>query len=384
MNRLKQTALNATVIGFSVIVALALCEFGARLFLNSADYLSVTTVKDDILGMTIAPHSAGFDAWGFRNPGVPRQADVVAVGDSHTFGNTARMEEAWPSVVAQRTGLSVYNLGMGGYGPNQYYQLLTTRGLSLHPKWVICGLYFGDDFENAFSISYGLPYWTRLRRQGNWGSVDSNIWDIPTTVSRQKQVRNWLARKSMVYRLLVNGPLLAGLKERMQFGRASGGGDPLVTTLEVPEKHIQEAFRPTGIANRLNQSSPAVAEGMRITFGLLAEMNAACHEHGCTLVVAIIPTKESVFADEFSAHPPSHLADAIDAVVNGERAARSKVFAFLDAQQIPYVDTLGTLREHAGEGLYAQTTEDMHPGKNGYRLIGEAISAYLVSRGSGK
>src|SRR5215217_5795394 len=84
--RVKVAAGNVAVALFSLVAALVLCEVGARMFLNSADYLSVTTVKDDVLGMTIAPKSAGFDSWGFRNSTVPAHADVVAVGDSHTFG----------------------------------------------------------------------------------------------------------------------------------------------------------------------------------------------------------------------------------------------------------------------------------------------------------
>ena len=155
---LRQITANGLILVGSCGVALLLCEVGARLVLDSADYLSVTTVKDDILGITVAPGSAGFDKWGFRNKTVPSAADVVTVGDSHTFGNTARMEDAWPSVLARNTHLNVYNLGLGGYGPNQYYHVLTTRGLKLRPSWVLCGLYMGDDFENAFSITYGLSH----------------------------------------------------------------------------------------------------------------------------------------------------------------------------------------------------------------------------------
>ena len=34
------------------------------------------------------------------------------------------MNEAWAKVLARLTGKNVYNLAMGGYGPNQYYYLL--------------------------------------------------------------------------------------------------------------------------------------------------------------------------------------------------------------------------------------------------------------------
>jgi hypothetical protein len=374
--KMKRLAVNAVMMAFSVVVALLLCEIGARLFLNSADYLSVTTVKDDVLGMTIGPDSPGFDDWGFRNPSVPRQADVVAVGDSHTFGNTARMDEAWPSVVGRSTGLSVYNLGLGGYGPNQYYQLLTTRGLELHPKWVLCGLYFGDDFENAFSITYGLPHWSYLR-QGRWDNVDPNIWDVSSSPSWQKRVRNWLSRRSMTYQLVVHGALLATMKQNAEFKQVADGLDTATTALVVENRNIREAFRPVGIASRLDQSSPPVVEGMRITFQLLQEMDAACRKQSCTFAVVIIPTKETVFADYFRTQPTVHLGGPIQKIISNEQIARTKLISFLETTHINYVDALPALRRHAGEQLYARTTQDMHPGKNGYRVIGETVAEFL-------
>ncbi|HEX5545596.1 MAG TPA: hypothetical protein VFX10_08880, partial [Nitrospira sp.] len=158
--KLRRTIGTTLIVVISISIGLALSEAGSRLMLNPADYLSTSTIKDTVLGITVAPNSSGFDEWGFRNQAVPATADVVAIGDSHTFGNTATMADAWPSVVARETQLQVYNLGLGGYGPNQYYHLLSTKGLNLHPKWVVCGIYMGDDFENAFMITYGLDHWT--------------------------------------------------------------------------------------------------------------------------------------------------------------------------------------------------------------------------------
>lgn len=374
--KLKQATANVVVICVSLTAALGLCELGARLFLNSADYLSVDTAKDDILGITIPPNTAGFDEWGFRNASIPNRADVVAVGDSHTFGNTARMNDAWPSVFARVTGQTVYNLGLGGYGPNQYYYLLTTRGLELHPIWVLCGLYMGDDFENAFSMTYGLDHWAYLR-SGQFTNVDPNIWGNTDPLPWHKDLRNWLSRNSLVYRLAVHGPLLGKAREEVQFNRAARGDDPVTTVLTVPDKHIKEAFRPAAIAARLDQDSAPVQEGMRITFRLLRDMNAICQQRGCRFGVVVIPTKESVFSAYFHDNPTIPLKGAVDKVLSNEQAARSKLFAELDRAGIPYVDTLPALQAAAGGELYARTTNDMHPGKNGYRVIGEVAAAFL-------
>ena len=365
----------AVLLGVSLLMGFLLCEAAARLILNPADYLSPTMMRDEILGHAIKPNSAGFDEWGFRNVRVPGTVDIVALGDSHTYGNTATMDDAWPSVLARKTGRGVYNLGLGGYGPNQYYHLLINKGLKLHPKLVICGLYMGDDFENAFSITHGFDYWSFLRKD-RWQPVNADNWE-PGPPVRGADLRNWFSRHSMLYRMVVHGPLFAMLKEYLRFKEVSAKADPYTTAVIVEDEHIREAFRPLGLVETLNQSSGQIREGMRITFHLLRQMDQACRDAGCRFLVVIIPTKETVFADYIVKVPTVHLHEALKTVVVNERSVRTSLLAFLDGAGIPHVDTLPALREAVGGRLYAPTTRDMHPGKNGYRVIGETVAEYL-------
>jgi hypothetical protein len=378
-SRLTSAVINGAVVLVSLAVALVVCEGAARIVLDPGDYLSVTTVSDDVLGITLPPGSPGIDAWGFRNETVPAAADIVAVGDSHTFGNTARMHEAWPSVVAQRTGHTVYNLGLGGYGPNQYYQLLKTKGVTLKPKWVLCGLYFGDDFENAFSITYGLDHWASLRTE-RFDNVNADIWDNPVAPGRTKDLRAWLSANSLTYRLVVHGALFGSVKEAIRFRRVANKEDPETTMLVVEGQGIREAFRPIGIARRLDQRSREVREGMRVTKRLLGEMDRTCRDAGCRFAVVLIPTKETVFAPYLERESHLHLRDALAAVVVNEQAAGVEIKSFLDASGIAYVDTLPALRSAVDRHLYAPTTADMHPGAAGYGVIAEAVAAFLKER----
>ncbi|MCS6316240.1 MAG: hypothetical protein H8K05_00345 [Nitrospira sp.] len=287
------------------------------------------------------------------------------------------MDDAWPAVVARATGREVYNLGLGGYGPNQYYHVLMTKGLKLRPKLVLCGLYMGDDFENAFMITYGLDYWARLRN-GEWGQVNHDIWGASEDPVTGATIRNWLSEHSMIYRLVMHGPLVAMVKEAIRFNQAASGSDPYTTALTVENENIREAFRPLGMAGRLDQTSGPVREGMRITFHLLEEMAKACRQEGCQFLVVIIPTKETVFAEYLEKKPDLHLHEALRRVISNEQATRKTLLDFLVGADIAYVDTLPALRRSVGQQLYAQTTRDMHPGKNGYRVIGEAVAEYLA------
>jgi hypothetical protein len=284
------------------------------------------------------------------------------------------MDEAWPQVVARETGLSVYNMGLGGYGPNQYSYLLTSRAALLHPKQVLVGLYMGDDFENAFSITYGLDYWKFLR-QGTRAPVNADIWGDPEPAGAFKPLRNWLSEHSFVYRLGVHGQALRSVKASLQFRQATD--DKSVTVIEAPDTNIREAFRPIRVAAGLDQARPEVQEGMRITFQLLDEMNQSCKKIGCTLTVVIIPSKETVFAPYFDRQPPVNLQPLVQSLIRNERVATELLHEHLRKNDIRYIDTLMALRGAVQNELYYRGPADMHPNANGYRVIGLAVAESL-------
>ncbi len=380
--KLRTILLNLAVLAGSVVIALLLSEVGLRLFLHPADYLGVDMVKDDVLGAVPAAHTraGGFDAWGFRNKKVPVEVDIVAIGDSHTYGNTATMVDSWPYALGRLSGLTVYNMALGGYGPNQYFYLLP-KALKLKPHLVICGLYMGDDFENAFLITYGLDHWAYLRELPD-KNVDPDIWPTEPRSGWFKATRVWLAWHSVVYQLLFHGPLTGLIQGDYQIRHASELYPGSATTLSVPEKNILEAFLPVGIFHRINQGSPAVREGMRITFRLLKEMNEISRQNGTDFLVVVIPTKESVFSAyiERDSHLP--LSNVLNDVIVNERVARKKIFDFLNDAAIPYVDVLPSLQGSVGKQLYARTATDIHPSKNGYRVIAEAVAGVLKRQGT--
>ncbi len=324
--KLKNFLINLSLFAVAIGVALLLAEFAARMVLNPSDFLKLDVVGDKVLGAVPSPSAlAGFDRWGFRNPKVPETADIVAVGDSHTYGNTARMVDAWPYVLGQASGRQVYNMGLGGYGPNQYFYLSKTKALSLKPKMIVWGLYMGDDFENAFSITYGLDYWSYLRKLPPQ-KVEANIWEGPPTDKGVRSIRVWLSRHCLIYQLVFHFGFGGRVKGDFQIRNAAQLYPGYDTSLIVPEKNILEAFRPKGVLFGLDQDNPNVREGMRITFELLQEMNELCKQSNIQFVVVVIPTKEMVFSDYLEHQPNLPLHDAIDTLLASERSASEQLF----------------------------------------------------------
>lgn len=373
---LRKLLTNVTITGASLVLGILLCELLARVVLNPADYLSVEMVQDPVLGATPSPRSrAGFDEWGFRNRKRPEQVDIVAIGDSHTYGNTATMEDSWPYVLSALTGRSVYNMGLGGYGPNQYQHLLQ-QALQLKPRLVLCGLYMGDDFENAFLITYGLDHWAYLRN-GRAVPAEYDIWNAGARdPGAFKRLRNWLSRTSVVYQVAFHGPVMGLLHGESQI-RSASRLFPDAVTLDLPDRDILEAFLPQGPLRNLDQGTESIREGMRITVELLRQMNESCGRNHVEFQVVVIPTKELVFADYLETARDLPKREVFAAVKHNELAARRSVFAALEAAGIAYVDCLPALQAAAGKRLYARTAADMHPNRNGYRVIGEAVQQRL-------
>src|SRR5262245_42445916 len=102
-------------------------ELLLRCVVNPGDFLFATLIDDPILGSRIKPQTTGHDALGFRNTEVPQSANVVAIGDSQTYGVSAGRDDSWPHQLGMLLSEPVYNMALGGYGPLQYLFLQSTK-----------------------------------------------------------------------------------------------------------------------------------------------------------------------------------------------------------------------------------------------------------------
>jgi hypothetical protein len=182
----------------------------------------------------------------------------------------------------------------------------------------------------------------------------------------------------MIYQLTFHGPVLGkviGYLEVNKYRRHDG----VTSYLVDDKKNIREAFIPIPELRSLDQKSAAIREGMRITFRLLKDMNEVCVQSGCKFIVVVIPTKEMVFAEYLEHNPKLYLGEVINDLLANERSARNELFEFLDKSGMQYIDTLPDLRGEASGELYARTDKDMHPSRNGYRIIAESVYRSLKS-----
>jgi hypothetical protein len=224
-------------------------------------------------------------------------------------------------------------------------------------------------------ITYGLEHWAYLRN-GETRNVQADIWEEDPNPSWHRKVRMWMASHSLLYQLVFHGPLAGMLQGGVQIKNAKQIYEG-ATSIEIPEENISEAFRPLGIARNLDPKADMVQQGMRITFTLLKQMQETSQQRGIQFLVVVIPTKEMVFAKYLEHRPNLHLGAEIDKMLADERVMRERLFGFLSESGISSVDMLPALATSVKNQLYVKAATDMHPGKNGYKVIGDTVAQWL-------
>jgi hypothetical protein len=362
---------NFSLIILSISLSLLIAEGICRSILEPIDYLMPEQVHDDILGHRLKPLSGGHDSWGYRNKIVPTAVNVVTIGDSQTYGLSATANNSWPAQFQQITGRETYNLSLGGYGPVQYLYLLQSRSFKIKPSLVIVGFYYGNDLWDAYETVYTNDNWQSLRRQGF--ALESNSRFETETLQKTiiTEIKYWFSGNSVLYRLVLSS-VIGEVVRRLENENTKD-----IVSFEDRDHEIYTEFTPSWRITGLNLDDPKVVEGLRISLELFDQMNELCRREGIEFLVALLPTKESVFAPYIKGHrtlPTYHLMDKL---IKDERRVNDLVQAKFKEHNISYVDTIVSLRDAAGKEQIYPNNYDGHPNKNGYRIIAKAVEQRL-------
>jgi hypothetical protein len=381
--------------------ALALVSAGAREILASPwdAQASAPTVSDARLEFRPNPALRGHDANGFRNPRVPERAEVVALGDSQTYGIGVAADAAWPRVLERSLGRSTYGMAAGGYGP-VHGLILLEDALRLQPGIVIEALYAGNDLYDAYRLVYEHGEFPALRSS-------EALEAIRAAEARQPLVAHVIALGAKCLPQLAapasepaapaTGPLRRiaswsktyGLARRLRYELVSDREPDLApgTMRAVPAESpgcvsfaadsARTVLMPEYRLAALDTGDPRIREGERLALWAVREMGRVASRAGVRLIVLGIPTKELAFA----ALGAAEVSPACAELVRREQrfwAEAQQVFA---EARIEFVDALGPLRVQlqAGPQPY-QESADGHPNEVGHRVIAGALAAYLAER----
>jgi lysophospholipase L1-like esterase len=278
------------------------------------------------------------DIGGFRNGWPwPEQAEIVAVGDSLTYSQFAKDNQAWTAILDRALPRSrVINLGLIGGAPQQYLRIYETFGTDLSPKVLLVGLFLGNDLSGAMKF---YQWWTA----GGEGAFPE--------FGMKRSRRSMLKLVASSY----TGALLLDLRNSHQSGRFFAG-----ETIELADGgRVQlvpsELWRWSGAGQPGREAFHLVLETLERIDSLARQNNTRC-------VVLFFPMKEEVYMPLIEEDSPDLAAPFIPE---------------LEKRGIEYLDLGPRFRREAAAGKTLFFELDGHPNARGYALIAEAVLSYL-------
>jgi hypothetical protein len=251
---------------------------------------------------------------------------IVFLGDSFTFGEGVRDEDAYPvrtAALLQHEHPSggprfeAYNLGVCGYNTTQELALLEHVGLTLKPDCVVLGYVLNDAEPPLFEFDPRTNAVRRARRAVEEGAGD------PVPPDR------WL------YQLRI--PRLVW--------QLAANRDRTRRTLA----HYQALYQ---------ENSPGWQESRRA----LRQIIARCHEARVPCYVLLFP----ILYDLSDAYP--------------FQAIHAKVRAEVEGLDATLIDVFPRVKGQRAESLWVHPT-DQHPNERVQRLAAEALATALRARG---
>lgn len=365
------------------------------------------SLPDHRLGHRPNPDYPGHDAKGFRNPRVPDAADVVALGDSQTYGTGVDAAVAWPSQLAALTGKTVYNMAFGGYGP-VHGLFYWDEAAALRPAVVIETVYAGNDYFDSFDLVYNrgqLPelktpqpdVQQRVRDAERAEPIvehvarmfvmdvekppDEQGWAVRP--ERGVSPRDWITRTSSIYGLLRRARFEW---ERRSARRDKTTGSDWPSAVSFARAHpdfcqafdggsARTVFTSSYRLSAIDQSDPRIHEGLQITLRALRRAHTLAAASKIRLIVVLIPTKELVFENIYRDPPQTYRR-----LVQNEALARRATTAFLDENGIEYLDALPALQAQLASGPQPyHLNHDGHPNEHGHRAIARMVAERLAA-----
>lgn len=365
MNRMLKNILLVLLIAIVVIIVI---EGLSRLIFDPIDFLKPKVSYDEVLRYKIEPNSGAHDSWGYRNKSVPESAEIVAIGDSHTYGISATASDSWPNALQNISGKEVYSLSLGGYGPAEYLYLMQEKAFEINPDLIIVGFYLGNDLKDARTAVHSVPMWEEFRGNSPLEELDDSKKD------NKRGFSDWLAGNSVLYRIVSSSFIGDNLRQQR---RLSKGEEVLM--LEVEEGGISTGFTPDRRLKGLDLRTPEVREGLKYTLEFFNRMNQLSKDNETDFLVVIIPTKETVYSEFISQDQELSQSPKLTRLLQNEEVINKIVKTYFSDNNIPFIDVQDSLKNAAGSEQIYPNNFGGHSNKNGYRIISETINQNLKS-----
>jgi lysophospholipase L1-like esterase len=298
------------------------------------------------------------DGLGFRNTWPwPDRAEIVAIGDSLTFGYGVADDQAWPYLVGQQASpLRVINLGLIGAGPQQYLRVFERFGVKLRPKLLLVGVFTQNDFWDANMFDR----WLQSGVGGNY-----TVW---RDFGRRQRVTFRLRDPLYSLEGVLRSTVVPAVRSSYFYTllRAIRGGQEGSAPTPPRTISFSDGSRLQLIESQFLAMSAAIQPDRRefqLLLDSLQQIDSLATRHGAHVLMVLQPGKEQVYLPLLG----ETRGDPIGALLPA-----------LDRLGIDYLDLAPAFRARAagGERLFFEV--DGHPNQAGYALIAQLVTTHIM------
>lgn len=282
-----------------------------------------------------------YDDHGFRNPTTHSRADVAFIGDSYIEAVQTPLGSTLPQLVARSTGLTVANLGLSGYGPQQELAVFERYALPLEPEVIVWAFYEGNDLAD-------LQKYDQMRPQ-----LGSEVPTEPGLIDRTFS-KNLLDALYLRLKSCEPSP-----KAQTQSG------------IFTDRDRRQTTIYFDGLGRPLGAAELDALTRFEAIFERAHEQAAA---RGVRLILLFVPTKFRVYHDlvRFPEESPGMRAEPNDL------PQRLTALASYLSPPLEFLDLTDAFRSAAALGEHVYLADDSHWTPSGHRIAATALEGLLA------
>ncbi|SLM50218.1 membrane protein of unknown function [Nitrospira japonica] len=288
-----------------------------------------------------------------------RNARIVALGDSFTFGWGVNEEATWVGHLERSLGETIYNLGIHDSSPRQEYllleHLLDQGKLRLDHGLLLWLIFEGNDLEDSYDTVRPTSESTMTQVLDN--TLLSGLWKIPRVIKHQSVVDIFRSGRATF--------LMSGA------GRSGGAywvdGIQLATPLYRSPRFGYKLFSPLQIERAKSTREYVASHPNRSALHrTIQDMAALSKKHGFEVVMLLAPSDARLYGSYFDDFPQaSDRAHFLEAVSEEAGAVSFRVVNLSEA-----------LRSYAeNELLYFR--DDDHWNERGHEVVAEIVGKRL-------
>ena len=354
----RNVLINTSLFVVSTAVLFVMFAFGYALIIRQGDYVRRHRIWTDFhrpdvaLAYSIRPDQQDFlfnlveedayipastDEYGFRNDVDIAGAPLAGLGDSMIFGLFVRNDELWSAALSEELGVPVANYGVMGYSIWQYNIVADRHFREMDHQVVFYGIFAND-------LSGGKPESKYDVGEVRW--IQMGRWRSPINFT--------------VYNLLDESPIYQ-IREGVQKASRRSARETPAETVELPYG-LDSHCVPWAIGYRRRAIPSRLDEAIELS-----------EEIGYKLVFVLIPSRESVYAEELT---PTCSEQALNAL-RRERSGYQQICEHVESQGQLCYDMTEDMRAAADEEGLLNFRADGHWNPEGHQVFARLLADYI-------